>query len=107
MRVITGDMKVFLSQWADPEQLKESDEKALRQVSLTHCDLGGGYTFIGTAKVVIEIVDENTIILNKVDSLKRELQTVRAKAQKEVNDLEDKIQQLLAITCNTVEVEAA
>ena len=105
MKVINGKTKVWLSQWSDPEKLKHGGDNAIRQLTFANCDMsGGGYTYVGIATVVAEIVDEKTMVVNKVESLKKELQCVRAKAQKEVNDLEDKIQKLLAITN---EVEAA
>jgi hypothetical protein len=57
-----------------------------------------GYTLVGSAEVECTFLDRNAIQTHAVDALKAEIQNVRAKAENEVVKLNDKIQQLLAIT---------
>ena len=58
-----------------------------------------GYTLVGSANVVeCTFLDRNAIQAHAVEALKAEIQTVRAKAENEITKLNEKIQQLLAIT---------
>jgi len=58
-----------------------------------------GYTLVGSADVVkCTFFDRNAIQAHAVDALKAEIQSVRAKAENEITKLNEKIQQLLAIT---------
>lgn len=59
-----------------------------------------GYTKIGIANVDLEIVDEDTMRANAIESLQAEKQKVLAEAQQKATRLEEKIQNLLAITHN-------
>ena len=56
-----------------------------------------GYTKLGVATIEFELIDRNTMIDNKIVSLRAELQTVKAEAQVTVQKLEDQLQNLLAI----------
>ena len=103
MRTVTGKTKAWITQYTDPERLKGNDEAVVGAIHISPADMkSSGWTCVGEATVTIELVDENTLVANKVESLKKELQTVRAEAQRQVNDLEDKLQKLLAITCDVV-----
>ena len=57
-----------------------------------------GYTLVGSAEVKCTYLDRNEIQGYAVAALKAEIQSVRAKAENEVTKLNEKIQQLLAIT---------
>jgi hypothetical protein len=57
-----------------------------------------GYTQIGTGEVVCKFFSRDEIQQGAIDSLKAQVQEVKAKAEKEVMQLQDKINQLLAIT---------
>lgn len=56
-----------------------------------------GYTKVGTVKIDIELAPQNDMINNKIDSLRAEMQMVKAESQKKVQDIAVKIQNLLAI----------
>jgi hypothetical protein len=56
-----------------------------------------GYILIGNAEIEIELLTPAEINNGAVEALKAQVQEVRAKAEKEVNQLQDKINQLLAI----------
>jgi len=67
-------------------------------VSFTNLDMSSqGYTKIGTATIEFNLIDRNTMIDNKIVSLRAELQGVKADAQVKVQKLEDQLQSLLAI----------
>jgi hypothetical protein len=57
-----------------------------------------GYTQIGTGEINHIFYTRDAIQERAIDSLKAQVQEVKAKAEKEVTKLNDKIQQLLAIT---------
>jgi len=56
------------------------------------------YVCIGSAEINIELLTPAEINNGAVNALKAQVQEVRAKAEKEVMQLQDKINQLLAIT---------
>lgn len=56
-----------------------------------------GYVLIGNAQIEIELLTHAEINNGAVEALKAQVQEVRAKAEKEVTQLQDKINQLLAI----------
>lgn len=57
-----------------------------------------GYMLIGSAEIEIELLTPAEINNSAVVALKDQVQEVRAKSEKEVMHLQDKINQLLAIT---------
>lgn len=57
-----------------------------------------GYALIGMGEIECSFFTRAEIQNNAVEALKVEIQDVRAKAEKKVTELQEKIQQLLAIT---------
>ena len=57
-----------------------------------------GYALIGMGEIECSFFTRAEIQNNAVEALKVEIQDVRAKAEKKVTELQDKINQLLAIT---------
>ena len=108
MRVIEGQIKAWLPGHGDPQKLNGDVVTALGVLSFTNQPMElAGYSLVGNATIRVEVVDNEQLIANKVTSLKAELAKARADAQMRENELNDKINQLLAITCNVTEVEAA
>jgi hypothetical protein len=72
----------------------------LKYLTFSTADLSDyGFTLVGSANVVeCTFFDRNAIQAHAVNALKAEIQNVRAKAENEVVKLNEKIQQLLAIT---------
>jgi predicted NUDIX family phosphoesterase len=63
-------------------------------MDMTDC----GYVHVGSANVVCNFFNQAEIQNNAVDALKKEIQEVRAKAEKKATELQEKINRLLAIT---------
>lgn len=57
-----------------------------------------GWTLVGTAEVTVKLVSEDQMVLNKVESLRKEITKTRADAEVKAKHLEQQVQQLLAIT---------
>lgn len=57
-----------------------------------------GYTLVGTAEVTVQLVSEDQMVVNKVESLRKEITKTRADAEVKAKHIEQQIQQLLAIT---------
>ena len=94
-------LKILVSQHAldclDVSDLNNPDN--LKWLTFTTNDFSNlGYTLVGSAEVQCSFLDRNDIQGHAVDALKAEIQNVRAKAENEVTKLNEKIQQLLAIT---------
>jgi hypothetical protein len=98
-------MKVTITAWLtkhsrlSPEEIvNASAEQLVESVSFTNLDMASnGYTKIGTATIEFDLIDRNTMIDNKIVSLRAELQGVKADAQVRVQRLEEQLQSLLAI----------
>jgi hypothetical protein len=98
-------MKVTITAWLtkhsrlSPEEIvNASAEQLVDSVSFTNLDMASnGYTKIGTASIEFDLIDRNTLIDNKIVSLRAELQGVKADAQVKVQRLEEQLQSLLAI----------
>jgi hypothetical protein len=56
-----------------------------------------GYTKVGTAKIEIQLVPQSDMIVNKIESLRAQMQEVKAESQKKIQDIAVQIQNLLAI----------
>jgi hypothetical protein len=98
-RKITGTLFVSLSEYSDPERLKDKDDaKALLALTFSQCDLSSsGYSKAGTATVTVTLDDEKQLIENKADSLRAEIKKVRAESQNAITKLTEKLNSLLAI----------
>ena len=97
-RTITATVGAwFTSDHAGPDDLARTPEHAINSLGFSALDMAKHWTRVGDATITVTLVDEKTLIGNKVDALRRELQSVRAEAQMKTNDLESKIQKLLAI----------
>lgn len=57
-----------------------------------------GYTRVGTAEITLHLIDRDTLVLSKIDALKAEAKKTRADAAVRCNEIENQIQNLLAIT---------
>lgn len=57
-----------------------------------------GWVRVGNATITVELVSTDALVANKVEALKGELQSVRAAAQLRENQINDQIQNLLALT---------
>jgi hypothetical protein len=76
-----------------------SDPKNEQYFMFTTADMNDiGYTQVGTGTVNCTFFTRDEVQKGAIDSLKAQVQKVKAEAEKEVTKLNDKIQQLLAIT---------
>ena len=57
-----------------------------------------GYALIGTGEVESSFFSRAEIQNNAIEALKTQVQKIKAEAEKEITNLNEKIQQLLAIT---------
>lgn len=102
---IVGEVNVWSTgDWITPEYLQEmiangESDRAVAMLSYSNADMTGydGWAHFGRAKVEVVLFPRNVIVENKVESLKAEIQKKRAETQKEVEKLEERIQQLLAL----------
>ena len=104
MAKITGKTKVWASEFYGPADIKRDGAKCVQRLTYTDCDMSGsscGYSLVGTAEITIDFVDEQIMVDNKIEALRAEVKSIKAKAEMEATALEGKIQQLLAI-CNEV-----
>ncbi len=99
----TGTLHVFMSSYSSltPKDLTGDDSAKITKglQFLSNLDYSPfDWTKVGTAEVTIELLSPDQIIGNKVDSLKNELREHKARAYKQEMELEQEINELLAIT---------
>jgi hypothetical protein len=102
MKTVTGKAKAWIAKhsFIGPQDLVKPDfNPAKLFFTAPIVDMTDqGWTLAGEAEITVNLVDEQTLIDNKVSALREELKTVRAEAHKKSVEIEDMISQLLAIT---------
>jgi hypothetical protein len=75
-------------------------DKAIQQLAFCTADMkASGWTYVGEATITVDmILSPSELIVSKIETLKSLQTKVRVEAQEKCNRLEDKIQNLLAIT---------
>ena len=81
-----------------PQHLIGAKPKALVDMLSYGGKKGEGWTLVGTAEITVKLVSEDRMVVNKIESLRREITTTRADAELKVQKIEQQVQQLLAIT---------
>lgn len=100
MKTITAKTTAWLAQHSGPDDLNDTPDQVINALFYSQHDMvSHGWTRVGDATITVTIPDEAAIVESKIAALRGELQTVRANAEIQCSDLENKIQKLLAITC--------
>ncbi len=98
-RTITAKIPAYLwSAFYGPQDLQQPDAQVLNVLTLRDVGNSPAYIKVGTAYVTVQLIDEKSVIANKVEALKSEKQKTLADAQAKATHIESQIQQLLAIT---------
>lgn len=94
-------IQIYVSEWglSHINVSDLSDPKNDIHLTFTSADMTKhGYTQIGTGEIKCNFFTRDEIQQGAIDSLKEQVKKVKAEAEKEVTKLNEKIQQLLAIT---------
>jgi hypothetical protein len=101
-RTITATVPVWIGSHSSigPQQLcNGSAEELIDGLTFVTLDMTAcGYTMAGTAEITVTLVDTDTLIANKVETLRQELSQHRAEAHVKENAILEQINNLLAIT---------
>ena len=101
----TGKVKVWLTNgyttYEDFERLYAEgkfDELA-SGFHYTNLDMCGQehWTFVGTSEITVDLISKEQIVEGKIESMRAEIQTIKAVAQRSVEILEEQIQSMLAL----------
>lgn len=99
MKKITATTNVWLYDTCyGPEALINATPKEIVGMLSFGERRSDGFTLVGTAKITVELVSEDQMVVNKVESLRKEITKTRADAEVKAKHLEQQVQQLLAIT---------
>lgn len=100
MNNVTGTLKAWLPEYSSLSPQDLHTEKAIDSMVFSTCDMrDSGWTYVGDATIKVELVlTPDQLIASKIETLKAQQTKVRAEAQERVNQLEDMIQNLLAIS---------
>ena len=100
MKKIIGATKAWLPDHSPltPEEMQ--GDKAIQQLSFCTADMKtSGWTYVGEATITVDMMlSPSELIASKIETLKSQQARLRVEAQEKCNLLEDKIQNLLAIT---------
>lgn len=99
MKTITTVCDAYVTEYSrlGPVELAQLENASVLAYA-THDMTKSGWTKVGTATITVELVNQDTMVTNKVEALRGQLAELRAKAHLEASLIEDQIQQLLAIT---------
>lgn len=106
-KTITTTSKLWLGQCFGPDDLSKDPHELVNRLTFINpaCTDDAwaalGYTRVGDAEITITLVNTDTMVQNKVDSLRSEQKRVIAEAQLKSTQIESQIQKLLAIECAT------
>ena len=99
-QVIAGTLKAWLPDhsYLRPDQLHTAE--ALDQLVFAGHDMrSSGWTYVGDADISVTLIlTPDELVASKIETLKAQAEKIKADAFVEVARIEDKIQQLLAIT---------
>ena len=101
MNTITGKVNAYMTKYSciRPEDFKTPTAALITALQYTTPNnIPDGWTLVGEATVTLELIDQDAIVSNKVESLRAELQQHRADAHVAQKHLEDQISKLLAIS---------
>jgi hypothetical protein len=101
MTSVTGKLKAWLPDYSHlrPEDL-HNPEKMLDGVIFSMVDMrSSGWTHVGDASITVDVVlTPDQMIASKIETLRAQAAKIRADAHMEITRIEDKIQNLLAIS---------
>jgi len=98
---ITGKINAYITEYSDirSESFKNPTDALIPKLYYGPANnTPKGWTLAGEATVTVELVDENTLISNKVAALRGQLQQHLADSHVTQTRLEDQIAKLLAIS---------
>ena len=105
MKKIIGATKAWLPDHSSltPEEMQ--GDKAIQQLAFCTADMKtSGWTYVGEATITVDMMlSPSELIASKIETLKSQQARLRVEAQEKCNLLEDKIQNLLAITFESKE----
>lgn len=102
----TIQCNVYLTNYSPlgPEQLAHGNDREVANGLSFYVpwsekqDAPTGWTLVGTAICHLDLVEADSLVANKVQSLRNEKNSILAAAQLQANAIEEKIQKLLSIT---------
>ena len=94
----TGTIGVWMTPYntLTAEQLR--DEKCIRTLQYTAYNMAPEWIKVGTAEITVTLSTDADITNSAIAALRAEQQTIRADAEVNVQQIEQRIQSLLAIT---------
>lgn len=105
-RTIEGITTAWLTTHSDPRVLNE--DGCVAEVSYSNLDMSDmEWTRIGVATISIEVEDENRIVQDKIESLRKKQRDVLAAAHATSTRIDAAIQSLLAIGLDAVVADVA
>lgn len=99
-RTITTEVFAIASPYSrlTPEDLRSGDIGPDLQYCTTDMSGCEGYTVVGKGTVTVELHSISDITANQVAVLRKQVEQVQAQAQAKVNQLQDQIRNLQALT---------
>lgn len=80
-------------------KLNNNHNEILTSIRFTNLDMTvAGWTTVGTAEIEVTLHDDDKVKENLIESLQEQKKTIMAQTQVKLNQIEEKIQSLLAIT---------
>lgn len=106
MRKVSGITKAWLGQYTNLSvTANPNDDAIVNEISFSKSDMSAhGWTFIGEARVSLNMISDDEIINSKISTLKAQKQKIQAEAYVQANDIDEEINKLLCITDKSMEL---
>ena len=101
MNTITGKVNAYITDYSTirPEEFAQPNDRLIPKFYYSTANgIPTGWTLAGEATIIVQLVDQDEIITNKVAALNGQLQKHRADSHVVEKRLEDQISKLLAIS---------
>lgn len=93
-----------ITAWMTPYNMLTADQlrdaKCVEELSYSHHNMAPEWVKVGTAEITVTLEADADITNGAINALRAEQQQVRADAELKAQKIEQRIQMLLAITCD-------
>jgi hypothetical protein len=99
MKKVSGTTKAWLNKYSNISMEGNTDKVIIDKLSFSVSDMSShGWTYVGNAKITLELLEDDAILNSKISTLKVKKQKIQADAFVQANEIDEEIQKLLSIT---------
>jgi len=98
-RTVSTEINAYVSPYGSSVADVLGREDVSQSLLYTIIDIApSGYTLVGRGTVTVELFDTDTLVGAEIAALREQAQSIRSQTQVQLNEIEDKIRNLQALT---------